>query len=217
MKNYLVFFDLDKTIIEVNSARYIALFAKKHNLLSKSDIISGLYYSLLYKSGLLSTENLMQIMTRWLENVDASVLKQLFNDLGRYLVQNKIRQKAVEAAAYHRGQGAKTVILSASVKDVCLPVQNYLQIDDIICTKMQLNNGIYTGKVSGNYCYGEEKLERVKVYCREQGFSLQESWYYADSFADLAVLKAIGHPVCVTPDRKLKKEAHKMGWPVEEW
>jgi HAD superfamily hydrolase (TIGR01490 family) len=217
MKKYVAFFDLDKTIIDVNSARYIALFAQKYNLLSKFDIISGLYYSILYKTGFLSTEALMEIMTKWLKNVDASRLKQLFNDLGRYLVETKIRQKAKEAIDFHHRQGAKTVILSASVKDVCAPVRDYLKIDDVICTEMELNGGIYTGKVSGNYCYGEEKLQRVNEYCQQHQFNFENAWYYADSISDLSVLSAIGYPVCVTPDRKLEKHARKMGWPVESW
>lgn len=217
MKKYVAFFDLDKTIIDVNSTRYIALFAQKHNLLSKFDIISGLYYSILYKAGFLSTETLMEIMTRWLKNVEVSRLEQLFNDLGSYLVETKIRQKAKKAIDFHRSQGAKTVILSASVKSVCTPVRDYLQIDDVICTKMELNDGIYTGKVSGNYCYGEEKLLRVKDYCQQHQFTFENAWYYADSISDLSVLSAVGHPICVTPDRKLEKHARKMGWTVEIW
>ncbi len=217
MKKYAAFFDLDKTIISVNSARYIALYARKNGLLSKADIISGLYYSLLYKSGALSTENLMLIMTKWLENVDALRLKQVFDDLSRFLVDNAIRAKARQAVSFHREQSARTAILSASVKDVCEPLRRRLKMDDIICTEMRMDNGVYSGEVSGKYCYGTEKLQRVKSFCRRHRFSLEDAWYYADSIADLSVLRAVGHPVCVTPDRKLKKEARKRGWLIEIW
>ena len=217
MKKYVAFFDLDKTIIDVNSARLIALFAYQNKLLSKQDIISGLYFAALYKTRLISTKFLMEIMTKWLKNVNMEQLTRLFEDLGVHIVENKIREQAKKKLDFHKQQGAKAVILSASVQDICEPVRQYLKMDDIICTVMEINNHRYTGNVAGNYCYAEEKLSRVIEYCTKHQLNIEDAWYYADSLSDISVLSAVGHPVCVSPDRKLKKYAQKNDWPIEIW
>ena len=159
----------------------------------------------------------MEVMTKWLKNVNVKRLKKLFKDLGIHLVEKRIREQAKIALDFHRQQGAITVILSASVRDVCEPVRRYLKMDDIICTEMELDNGVYSGKVMGNYCYGEEKLYRVKEYCKMHHFDINNAWYYADSFSDLSVLSAVGHPVCVSPDRKLEQHAREKSWTIENW
>jgi HAD superfamily hydrolase (TIGR01490 family) len=217
MKKYIAFFDLDKTLIEVNSARLIVLFAQKKKLLSIADIFSGIYNSVAYKLGFISTEGLMEIMTKWLEGVDRDHLKQLFDDLGDYIVAAKIRKMAESTVTFHRNHFAKNVILSASVASICKPVAEYLKMDDLICTQMELNDGVYTGSVIGNYCYGEEKLRRVISYCNEHNFKIEDAWYFADSISDIAVLNEVGHPICVTPDSKLRRYAKKMNWKIENW
>jgi HAD superfamily hydrolase (TIGR01490 family) len=217
MKKYIVFFDLDKTLISVNSARLVVLFAQKKKLLSFRDILSGIYYSAAYKIGFLSTEDLMGIMTRWLKGADQNHLEQLFEDLGKYIVKNKIRRLAEEAVSFHRSRGAVNVILSASVRNICLPVAEYLKMDDIICTQMEIKNGVYSGTVTGGYCYGAEKLNRVAEYCGKHGYRMKDVWYYADSMADISVLNAVGHAVCVTPDARLKRYAKRMNWTIEYW
>jgi phosphoserine phosphatase len=40
---------------------------------------------------------------------------------------------------------------------------------------------------------------------------------YSDSHTDLPFLEAVGHPVAVNPDRKLRRIASQRGWPVLEF
>ncbi|MEJ2054937.1 MAG: hypothetical protein P8X42_13535 [Calditrichaceae bacterium] len=70
---------------------------------------------------------------------------------------------------------------------------------------------------AGAYCYGDEKLNKIIEYCKSNHFDLGKAYYYADSYSDLNVLKAVGNPVCVSPDRKLKKIAQKEGWRISIW
>jgi phosphoserine phosphatase len=47
-----------------------------------------------------------------------------------------------------------------------------------------------------------------------RNYSLSEAYYYGDSISDLSALEVVGHPVCVQPDRKLSRIAHKNGWRI---
>ena len=43
---------------------------------------------------------------------------------------------------------------------------------------------------------------------------LAASTAYSDSYSDVPFLEAVGHPVAVNPDRRLKKIARLRGWPT---
>ncbi|MBN1927538.1 MAG: haloacid dehalogenase-like hydrolase, partial [Prolixibacteraceae bacterium] len=77
--------------------------------------------------------------------------------------------------------------------------------------------GVFTGRPIGKFCFRDEKLIRLTEYCHEKNYALQDVYYYADSIDDAPVFLKIGHPVCVSPDKKLSKLAFRNGWPVHQW
>ncbi len=52
---------------------------------------------------------------------------------------------------------------------------------------------------------------------RKQGLDLAASSAYSDSYTDLPMLEAVGHPVAVNPDRVLAKAARERGWEVMQF
>jgi hypothetical protein len=47
-----------------------------------------------------------------------------------------------------------------------------------------------------------------------EGIDLSESYAYTDSVTDEPMLRAVGHPVAVNPDRDLARVAREEGWPI---
>jgi phosphoserine phosphatase len=54
-------------------------------------------------------------------------------------------------------------------------------------------------------------------FCEAGKYKSFEAYYYADSVSDLPALEAVGHPVCITPDKKLRFVAHHRGWTIHDW
>ena len=109
------------------------------------------------------------------------------------------------------------MILSSALTTICRQMAENLNIDDIICSGLEVKNGYMTGRPLGHLCFGEEKAVRLKRYCEIFNFSLSEAWYYGDSISDLHALSVVGNPVCVNPDKKLKKAAKRRGWKIVLW
>ncbi|HQC41444.1 MAG TPA: hypothetical protein PK148_09655, partial [Petrotogaceae bacterium] len=63
-------------------------------------------------------------------------------------------------------------------------------------------------------CYAQEKLTRAENFCKNHGYSLEDAYFYSDSYSDLHLLEEVGHPVCVDPDMILKKTAKEKKWPI---
>jgi len=49
---------------------------------------------------------------------------------------------------------------------------------------------------------------------RNEDIDLKQSRAYSDSFSDLSMLEAVGFPVAVNPDRRLRRVARERGWPM---
>jgi putative phosphoserine phosphatase/1-acylglycerol-3-phosphate O-acyltransferase len=51
-------------------------------------------------------------------------------------------------------------------------------------------------------------------YAAAHDLDLADCWGYADSHYDTSFLAALGHPVAVNPDRRLRAAALSRQWPV---
>jgi len=59
-------------------------------------------------------------------------------------------------------------------------------MDDIICSELEVKDGVLTGKPKGNLCYGNEKLVRLREYCEKNNTDVDDAWYYGDAIIDPA-------------------------------
>lgn len=216
-EKYVVFFDLDHTILNNHSARMIAIHAYKERLLSNRDLFLGYLFSLLHKLHIVKPEFIMNRMTRWLKGLSVERFEELVAKVYKQAIAPSIRSAARLTVEKHKKDNARTVILSAAMSQVCTPVRKALAMHDKICTEMEIADGKFTGFSKGKICYGQEKLLQAEEYCQTHNYSLKNAYYYADSISDKHLLEAVGHPVCVTPDIRLSRIAHARGWPVLEW
>ena len=73
--------------------------------------------------------------------------------------------------------------------------------------------GDYTGELA-YYGYGPYKADAIRALASREGFDLAESYAYSDSITDEPMLRAVGNPVAVNPDRELARVARDEGWPI---
>ena len=217
MKKYVAFFDLDHTIFDVNSGRIIIEHAHKQGLINTKKVLLAYLFSALYWIGLLKAEYIMIKLAEWLKGITEKEFISFTDEVFEKHLQNTVRSQAKKEIEQHKKNDAKLVILSAATPYICESVKHLLKFDDVLCSKMEVIDGIFSGYPDGPYCYGEEKLNQVNQYCKKNGFKLKDAYYYADSHSDIVVLEAIGNPICVTPDNTLKRQAVKRGWPVYNW
>jgi HAD superfamily hydrolase (TIGR01490 family) len=125
-----------------------------------------------------------------------------------------IRPEILESFALHRSRGAAVVLLSSATSPICEPVAAHLELDALICTHLETRDGAFTGRTRGPLVYGKEKKRRMLSFCLEHEGEASDAWYYGDSHTDRHVMEAVGNPVAVSPDRRLKKIALRHTWPI---
>jgi HAD superfamily hydrolase (TIGR01490 family) len=213
----VAFFDLDKTLSGEISGKALVIMAWKRRLLSLSDLMNALFQYILLKSRLREPEKIIYEIVGRVRGRSVAQLDELCELVLAEVVLPSLFSDARKEINYHKDNGAKVIILSSSLLSICRAVSEKLGMDGYFCSDLEQKDGSLTGRPSGKLCYGDEKLNRLTAYCIANSIDHTNIWYYSDSISDLPVLSAVGNPVCVNPDRQLKKEALKRGWKILKW
>jgi HAD superfamily hydrolase (TIGR01490 family) len=116
--------------------------------------------------------------------------------------------------AWHRDQGHRLILVSASVDLYLQPVATRLGFDHLVCTRATL---VPSPHLVGPNCRGDEKVRRLLQEPYAQDLAWEESWAYGDSVSDLPLLERCGHPVAVHARGPLRRRARRAGWAICDW
>jgi HAD superfamily hydrolase (TIGR01490 family) len=216
-KNYIAFFDIDDTILNINSTKVIVHAARKRGMMSTSSFVKAVGQVLLYRLKLKDSLKIIHKMGSWITGIHVEEFNKMVEEINKTIIFGAIRPEIIEEIRNHKEHNAEIAILSSAVEAICFPLAEFLRIDHVLCSELEAVNGIFTGKPVGKFCFGDEKLVRLKEYCSSNNQSIHDAYYYADSIDDLPVLEYVGHPVCVAPDKKLTEVANSRGWIVHQW
>ena len=214
------FFDLDKTVIA--SASMVAFGRRFYDagLITRRTVLRGLWGQLVYLHLGASEEKLTRMretvltLTRGWEQGRVSAIVE---DALTSVVEPIIYAEALELMAEHRRAGRRIVIVSASPEEIVIPIGKLLDVDDVLASRSEVDmDGRYTGGMAF-YAYGPFKVDAMIQLAETRGLDLAESWAYSDSYTDLPMLEAVGHPVAVNPDRPLAKAAKDRKWEVRSF
>jgi len=217
MGHYIAFFDLDKTITGAVSGTEIAREARRRGIMTAKDLIRALWLSLLHKLSLREPGKIVNEMAGWVKGIPVNKLQEISCYINNDILIPALYNDALSEIEKHRKAGAKIVLLSSTTSIIGKDISGHLNLDDYICSEFEAIDEILTGKTVRPLCFGEEKAVRMKEYCEKNNTKLQSCWYYGDSMADKFALETCGHPVCVNPDRFLKKLATINKWEIVSW
>ena len=110
---------------------------------------------------------------------------QVANEYSLNHIDTILRPKAMEKITWHKEQGHKIVIVSASIECWLKPWCDKHGLD-LIATKLEIQDGIVTGRLSTKNCYGIEKANRIRDAYNLDAF--QTIYAYGDSRGDRELL-----------------------------
>ena len=208
------FFDMDKTLICENSGSLFMKHRYQQGRISGLELVKGVGAYLQYKLGLLD-------LRAWSKNMMLQFRGQLESDLEKEalewfdeMVAETLYPEAERLVRDHREAGHIVAIVSGATKFVVRPLAARLGIDHFLYTRLEVEDGCFTGRVVEPICFGEGKIYWLQQLVEEQDIDLARSWFYTDSITDRPLLDIVGHPVAANPDPLLYREAVRRSWPV---
>jgi HAD superfamily hydrolase (TIGR01490 family) len=214
------FFDLDKTIIAKSSVLAFGRPFYREGLLSKRAIMKSIYGQVVFMmlgADEDKMEKLRSAMLAMIRGWNQHHVSEIVRDTLGEVVVPIIFAEAADLIAAHQAAGRHVVIVSSAPEEVVRPMGEYLGVDDVIATRAEVDErGDYTGELAF-YGYGPYKAEAIRELAAREALSLPHSYAYSDSVTDEPMLRAVGHPVAVNPDRELARLAKTEGWEVRRF
>jgi putative phosphoserine phosphatase/1-acylglycerol-3-phosphate O-acyltransferase len=125
-----------------------------------------------------------------------------------------IRPEARELVRAHQRMGHTVAIASSATHFQVDPVARDLGVEHVLCSEVETEDGLLTGRFSGNMLWGEAKARAARDLARRKRLDPRRSFAYANGGEDVPFLSTLGRPYAVNPHPTLRRVAERQGWPV---
>jgi len=214
MPAIIAFFDMDYTTLDDSSGLLYVKHLRRQKRIGRRALLRIAWWTLLYKVSAIDVNSAVPKMLSYAEHQSAARLMAESYAWFDETLRAHIAPRAVDKIDFHRQQGHRVVLISASTQFAVQPVAEYLRLD-FLCTRLIDRDDELTGQVVDPPCYGAGKVVWARRYADEHEARLSDAYLYTDSHSDRPLLDAVGHPIAVNPDARLKRLARRRGWPIE--
>jgi HAD superfamily hydrolase (TIGR01490 family) len=211
-------FDMDRTLLRVDSARLYTQFRRDRGEATFIDALRVALWATQYTLGVIDAPKVARQALRGFRGKAESWLEQSCAEWFPRYVLPEVQQAGRRVVAEHKRRGDFVAIVTGATRYVAEPVAAELGIDHVICSELEVDErGCFTGQIIEPLCYGAGKIERTLRVAAREGFRLEDASFYSDSITDLPLLEVVKTPVAINPDRRLRKIAVSRGWSIEAW
>jgi HAD superfamily hydrolase (TIGR01490 family) len=211
------FLDLDKTVLRRNTTPLYMRFLRRKGLTTAGELATVLWWYAQYNLGWIDFEKVADAAVATVAGKDEEAMRELVGEWAHGEVLDLVSDPARETIAWHRRRGDVNVVLSGAPDYLAEPIAEHLGIEHVLCSRLEVVDGKFTGRPIYPLCYGSGKVTIARRLAREIGIDLEQSFFYSDSITDMPVFLAVGHPRAVNPDPFLRLQARLRGWPVLRW
>jgi HAD superfamily hydrolase (TIGR01490 family) len=212
------FFDLDLTLLSVNSAKVWLRHMWKQGELKPLDLVRSVSWMVQYRFALL---DLTEVIKRTLKDLEGYVEADLEAQVAAWYaveIKHLYYKEALALVEEHRQKGHRLFLATGSSPYMSRIAIAQVGLEDYVCTQLEVtDDGRFTGNVIEPVCYGEGKKHWASALAAREGVDLAKSWFYTDSYTDLPFLEAVGNPVATNPDPRLRRHAQRTGMPIRDF
>ena len=211
------FFDMDLTLLRVNSGSRWVKYLRRRGEIGLPMLLRSGFWLLQYRLSLLNMEAVAATLAADMAGDAEDEMRVKVSEFYQSEIRDTISPLAREALEQHRDEGDSIVLLTSATPYVAEPLAAELAIPHVLCTRLAVENGRFSGSLLPPPCYGVGKVHHAERFAEAHGIDLAQSSFYTDSYSDLPMLQRVGRPVAVNPDRRLSRYARRQGWPIRSW
>ncbi len=130
-----------------------------------------------------------ELFQRVLAGSPAERVEDVAAAYGRDHLDRHVRNDVRDRLDWHRRRGDQVVIVSASPDLYVRPAGDHLGADGVVATRLEVSDGVLTGRYEGANCRGEEKVRRLRLWIGNLGSGPDRVWSYGNSRGDLDMLR----------------------------
>lgn len=206
-------FDVDHTIIRRSSGRRFAILAIRGGMFPIRLLLLIPFYYLYYRYGNMKI-SFIDRKHLFLKGIPKKAFEHLADKSFKKYLRKDIYPGAVSLIRSIKSSGTTVVLATSSPDIIVRPLADYLSVEEVLATSIEFKKGLSTGRFKGVPLFEREKKKQVLSFIVQKGYRPEDCTFYSDSIHDLPLLKAVGFPVVVNPDHRLRLAARKRGWKI---
>jgi len=214
------FFDLDNTIIRGASAFHLAVGLRSRGFFGTRDLITFAFHQMRYLAFGESLSQIASVRSRALSIVAGHSVAEIAavgEEVWDEVLSLRIFPGTQALLTEHIEAGHQVWIITASPVEIGEMIGRRLGATGALGTVAEHIDGFYTGRLVGDMLHGKAKALAVMELAEAEELDLSGCYAYGDSTHDVPILSAVGHPVAINPDARLRRHARSVGWPIQEF
>jgi HAD superfamily hydrolase (TIGR01490 family) len=207
------FFDVDHTLTRRSSGgRFIALAMQRGVLPRRLLFVVG-WYAFTYKIGIFKLRPYAEGFP-YLKGLNHDILVSIARESFESRLKDDMFRDGLALVRESHAAGRTVVLATSSLDIIVEPLARYIGVNEVLATTLEFKDGECTGRLAGPPMFRAEKKKSVLAYAADRGIALADCSFYSDSIYDLPLLEAVGRPVAVNPDFRLRRLARQRGWSI---
>jgi putative phosphoserine phosphatase/1-acylglycerol-3-phosphate O-acyltransferase len=207
-------FDFDGTIISGYSATSFIREQVRRGDLSPREFVELMRAMGSFGLGSLGFSGMMAVTAQFMRGIEEEAYLEVGEKLYREEIARLVYPESRALVKAHLAKGHTVAVISSATPYQVLPTARDLDVEHVLCTRLEVANGRFTGGVVRPTCFGKGKVDAAENLARERGADLEQSYFYSDSTDDQLLLERVGRPRALNPGRKLERLARANHWPV---
>ena len=213
----LTLFDLDHTLLSGDSDVLWCDFLIDQGLLDRTSFAArNADMDARYRAGTVGVEEFANFYVGTLAGRTRAQWEPLRKEFLATVIVPRIGKDAIDLVQRHLDSDDLVVMTTATNRFITELTADYLEIEHLIATEPEMQQGQFTGRTAGTLNMRDGKVVRLHGWLADIGYALSDfdSHAYSDSINDLPLLQAVQRAVAVDPDARLRAEADARGWQV---
>ena len=212
----IALFDLDNTLIKGDSDYQWGNYLVENNYVDPvSYSEKNENYFDQYRKGTLCAKEFAEFSYEPLTKYDYNTLINIRKKFFEEKIKPLILPKAVDLIRFHKEKKDILAIVTATNSFISKVSADYFEIKNLLASEPEFINNKFTGKLSGDPCFQEGKVKKVKEWMKLNNYNnYDDIYFYTDSHNDIQLLEYCTKPIAVDPDKILEDLSKKNNWQI---
>lgn len=215
------FFDVDNTVMQGASIFHLAKGLHQRQFFTTRDILGAAWKQAYFRLvGVEDPEHVADARASALSFIAGHTVSEL-ESLGEEIFDERMAHRIWPGtralAQLHLDRGQRVWLVTAAPIEIATIIARRLGLTGALGTVSEHVDGVYTGALVGEMLHGSAKAVAIRELADRFDLDLTLCSAYSDSYNDLPMLDAVGDPVAINPDARLREHARAQGWRVRDY
>lgn len=207
----LAIFDIDYTITKKETLMELFKYTTKMDRKNLRFLPRAIFCGIMYMLRVYDERMVKEKFLKFIDGIKENDLQKLVKGFYEDRLKSILYTDALKMIKKLKKEGYDIYLISASPEFYVKEFYDIEEVDKIIGTRFDFTNGIFTRKMKGKNCKGEEKVKRLKEFLQNEKIEVdfKESYMFSDSLSDKPLLDLVGKPYLINYKKKHQIETLK--------